>query len=111
MPTYEYRCHKCGKTFDVRQSFSDEPLKTHEECGGELERLVSVPALQFKGSGFYITDYAKGGNSSSPAKGNSGEKTESKSDSKTESKPETKTETKSSTADTSSSTTSKSDKK
>jgi len=100
MPIYEYRCQSCGKIFDVRQSFSDEPLKTHEECGGEVDRLISAPALQFKGSGFYITDYAKGGNNSS-AKANSGEKSESKSESK-ETKTESKTDTKSSETSTAS---------
>jgi len=59
MPLYDYKCGKCGKVFEVRQSFSDPVLTTHEECGGPLERLISVPALQFKGTGWYITDYAK----------------------------------------------------
>lgn len=63
MPTYEYKCRNCGNVFEVRQKFSDEPLTTHEACGGEVERLISAPALQFKGSGWYITDYAKGGSS------------------------------------------------
>ncbi len=90
MPIYEYKCEKCGEKFDVQQKFADEPLTVHDKCGGHVERLLSVPALQFKGSGFYITDYAKG--SSSP--GNGGAKNESKSDSKTESKPaETKSTT------------------
>lgn len=78
MPLYDYKCHKCGKVFEVRQNFSDERLKVHEECGGELERLISAPALQFKGSGWYITDYAKS-NSSSAGKSNGG--SESKGDS------------------------------
>lgn len=86
MPLYEYVCHGCGKHFEALQKFSDEPIKTHEECGGEAERLMSPPALQFKGSGWYVTDYAKGG--SSPVNGSS----ESKSESKTESKKETKTD-------------------
>ena len=60
MPLYEYRCHSCGEVFEVRQNFSDEPLAKHEKCGGEVERLISAPALQFKGSGWYITDYARG---------------------------------------------------
>ena len=90
MPTYEYQCEKCGQLFEVRQKFADAPLTTHEECGGAVHRLLSAPALQFKGSGWYITDYAKGSNSgangsnkSEPgskdtaAKGSS-EKTESK---------------------------------
>jgi putative FmdB family regulatory protein len=65
MPLYEYKCHKCGGVFEKIQKFSDEPLSTHEgDCGGDVERLLSSPALQFKGSGFYITDYAKSGSSS-----------------------------------------------
>lgn len=60
MPLYEYKCEKCGKVFEVMQKFSDEPLTTHAACGGEVHRLLSAPALQFKGSGWYITDYAKG---------------------------------------------------
>lgn len=59
MPIYEYRCKKCGKRVEKIQKFSDPPLKTHEECGGALELQLSSPAIQFKGSGFYITDYAR----------------------------------------------------
>jgi putative FmdB family regulatory protein len=82
MPLYDYRCHKCGEVFEVRQKFSDELLREHEGCGGELERLISAPALQFKGTGWYVTDYAKNGktpSTNSPA-------SDSKSDSKTETK-------------------------
>ena len=86
MPLYDYRCHQCGETFEVRQKFADELLKTHEGCGGELERLISAPALQFKGTGWYVTDYGRGG------KAPSGETTESKSESKSEAKPESKTD-------------------
>jgi putative FmdB family regulatory protein len=60
MPLYEYQCHTCGRKFEVIQKFSDEPLTKHEECGGEVERLISAPAFHFKGSGWYVTDYAKG---------------------------------------------------
>ena len=60
MPIYEYRCHQCGKTFEVIQKFSDQPLAVHEDCGGELERLISPSAFQFKGSGWYVTDYGNG---------------------------------------------------
>ncbi len=75
MPLYEYKCHGCGKTFEVIQKFSDEPLKTHVECGGDLERLLSAPALQFKGSGWYVTDYAgKNGGSKPEGKSDSGDK-------------------------------------
>jgi len=59
MPLYEYQCEQCGEVFEVMQKFSDEPLTVHEKCGGKVDRLVSAPALQFKGSGWYITDYAK----------------------------------------------------
>jgi len=60
MPLYEYKCHSCGEVFEVLQKFSDEPLTVHGECRGPVERLISPSALRFKGSGFYITDYAPG---------------------------------------------------
>ena len=63
MPLYEYACEKCGDRFEVMQKFSDVPLTTHETCGGPVHRLISAPALQFKGSGWYITDYARGSSS------------------------------------------------
>jgi putative FmdB family regulatory protein len=59
MPIYEYHCERCDQTFEVIQKFSDEPLTTHEGCGGAVERLLSSPALQFKGTGWYVTDYAR----------------------------------------------------
>ncbi|HLH43358.1 MAG TPA: FmdB family zinc ribbon protein [Bryobacteraceae bacterium] len=96
MPLYEYRCATCGSQFELLQKFSDAPLTVHEGCGGAVERLLSAPGLQFKGSGWYITDYKN----SSPKGGSNGEgksegKTEGKSDAK-DSKPaeETKTESK-----------------
>jgi putative FmdB family regulatory protein len=95
MPLYEYKCDRCGKTFEVMQKFADEPLKLHEGCGGEVERLLSAPALQFKGTGWYVTDYGR--NHNSPGNGKSGSKDsskETKSDSKTETKTESKTESK-----------------
>jgi putative FmdB family regulatory protein len=58
---YEYRCAKCGDVFELIQKFSDEPLHEHPGCGGAVERLVSAPALQFKGSGWYVNDYGKNG--------------------------------------------------
>lgn len=97
MPLYDYKCHQCGKVFEVRQKFADEMLKVHEECGGELERLISVPSLQFKGTGWYVTDYGKGGVLPSKDTGSNGKsepKSESKSESKTESKTESKAESK-----------------
>ena len=91
MPLYEYLCHSCGKKFEVIQKFSDEPLKTHPDCGGEVERLLSAPAFHFKGTGWYATDYAKG-NGKSPKSEET--KSETKSESKPESSAETKTESK-----------------
>ena len=98
MPTYEYRCLNCNETFEVRQKFSDEPGATHADCGGQGKRLLSAPQLHFKGSGFYITDYGKGGKDAiKPVGANSESKAESKSESKTETKSETKSETKTET--------------
>lgn len=59
MPLYEYRCQSCHQRIEVIQKFSDSPLETCQHCGGRLERLLSAPAIQFKGSGWYITDYAR----------------------------------------------------
>jgi len=90
MPLYEYKCDKCGKVIEVRQRFSDEPLKIHEDCGGNLERLISMSAFQLKGSGWYATDYKSSSSSakSESSKTDSGSaSTETKSDTKTESKP------------------------
>jgi putative FmdB family regulatory protein len=67
MPLYEYKCNKCGAVFEKLQKFSDEPVTTHGGCGGPVERLLSPPAFHFKGSGFYITDYARNSNGHSPA--------------------------------------------
>lgn len=59
MPLYEYQCKKCGHRFEKIQKFSDPPVKKCPECGGAVEQLISAPAVQFKGSGWYVTDYAK----------------------------------------------------
>lgn len=73
MPIYEYKCAKCAKVFEVLQKFSDEPLKVHENCGGAVQRLISPPVFQFKGSGWYITDYAhKHGSSATNGEGHNG---------------------------------------
>jgi putative FmdB family regulatory protein len=98
MPLYEYKCQACGKTFEVIQKFSDAPLTKHEECGsGPVEKLLSAPAFQFKGTGWYVTDYGKG-NGKPP-------KTESGAETKPEAKTETKSETKSDSTSSSSSST------
>ena len=69
MPLYEYQCKKCGHRFEKIQKFSDKMVKKCPDCGGAVEQMISAPAVQFKGSGWYVTDYAK---KSSPP-GNSGD--------------------------------------
>jgi putative FmdB family regulatory protein len=69
MPLYEYECKKCGHRFEKIQKFSDKMVKKCPECGGQVEQMISAPAVQFKGTGWYVTDYAK--KSSSP--GSSGD--------------------------------------
>jgi len=58
MPIHEYKCKKCGARTEALQKLRDKPLRKCQRCGGALEKLISSPAIQFKGSGFYITDYA-----------------------------------------------------
>jgi putative FmdB family regulatory protein len=86
MPIYEYECLNCGKRTELLQKMSDAPLAACPNCGGEVKKLISSPAVQFKGSGWYVTDYAgkKGGGSSGGS--------ESKSEGKSEGKSETKSE-------------------
>ena len=69
MPLYEYACASCKKKIEVLQGFNEKPLKNCPHCGGKLRKLMSSPAIQFKGSGWYVTDYAK--QSSPPAEGSS----------------------------------------
>ena len=95
MPLYEYQCQKCGHRFERIQRFSDPLVKKCPECGGKVEQLLSAPAVQFKGSGWYVTDYAKKSAGSS-----SKSEAESKSDSgkdtgKKESKPKAESGSKS----------------
>ena len=96
MPLYEYECDACRRRIEVIQKFSDQPLTTCEACGGHLRKLLSSPAIQFKGSGWYITDYARAGKSDSKAGESKSEpkaadaKTESKSGGGAETKAESK---------------------
>ena len=71
MPLYEYQCKKCRHRFEKIQKFSDAPVKKCPECGGAVEQLLSAPAVQFKGSGWYVTDYAKKSGSQSSSNGGS----------------------------------------
>jgi len=59
MPIYEYECLSCNTRTEVMQRLSDPPLKSCSDCGGELRKLISAPAFQFKGEGWYVTDYAR----------------------------------------------------
>ena len=68
MPLFEYQCKKCGKVLEVLQKSNAKPLAVHDHCGGMLEKLLSTTAFQFKGTGFYATDYAKGSSDKSPGK-------------------------------------------
>jgi putative FmdB family regulatory protein len=68
LPLYEYECTRCHKRVEKIQSFSAEPLKVCEFCGGALEKLISAPAIQFKGSGWYVTDYKKSGGGTTESK-------------------------------------------
>ncbi len=61
MPLYEYQCDSCGERFERIQKFSDPPVSACPACGAPVRKLISSPAIQFKGSGFYITDYTKSG--------------------------------------------------
>jgi putative FmdB family regulatory protein len=77
MPIYEYACGKCGKTIEVLQKMSDNPLRKHAGCGGSLSKLISASGFQFKGTGWYVTDYARKGQGGE-AKGESGSAQDSK---------------------------------
>jgi putative FmdB family regulatory protein len=72
LPLYEYQCKKCHSLTERIQKFSDPPLAVCPHCRGELEQVLSAPAVQFKGSGWYVTDYAKKSPSSSASGGNGG---------------------------------------
>ena len=102
MPLYDYRCEN-GHTFEVMQRMSDDPITECEECGAPVQRVLHPPAVHFKGSGFYTTDYGRkksgSGAGSSEDSGSSGSSSDSKkSDSKSDSGSATKTESKSSSS-------------
>jgi putative FmdB family regulatory protein len=82
MPLYEYKCDNCGEVFEVMQKFADEPVSVHEKCGGPVHRLISSPAFQFKGSGWYVNDYGKGNNGPRKSDKESKPSGDTKSDSK-----------------------------
>ena len=90
MPTYGYQCLSCDNQFEVFQSIKDDPLTTCEACGGSLRKRVYPVGIAFKGSGFYVNDYAGKPAAKSEAKGDGGE---APSDAAKSDKPETKSET------------------
>src|SRR5512141_3229276 len=70
MPLYEYECKKCHHRFERIQKFSDPHVKKCPKCGGPIEQVISAPAVQFKGSGWYVTDYAKKSSTGSASSSN-----------------------------------------
>jgi putative FmdB family regulatory protein len=77
VPLYEYQCKKCHSLTERIQKFSDPPLQTCPHCGGELEQLLSAPAVQFKGTGWYVTDYARKSSKGAPSGNGAGSGTPS----------------------------------
>jgi putative FmdB family regulatory protein len=90
MPLYEYQCKKCGHRFERIQRFSDPLVKKCPDCGGKVEQLISAPAVQFKGSGWYVTDYAKKSGGSSASDSTKADTSKESGDSK-DKKPKTET--------------------
>lgn len=96
MPLYEYKCTQCEEQIEIIQKISDPPYSHCPKCGGEMRKLISSPAIQFKGSGFYKTDYAGSSSSKSESGGSSSTEGSSKSETKGDTtKSDTKSETKS----------------
>jgi putative FmdB family regulatory protein len=95
VPLYEYECQACHFRFEKLQRLSDPPPPKCPECGGRISQLLSVPAVQFKGSGWYVTDYghksSKHSGESKPGEKKAETKPDSKSETKSDTKPETKT--------------------
>ncbi|HKZ18958.1 MAG TPA: FmdB family zinc ribbon protein [Acidimicrobiia bacterium] len=81
MPTYEYRCDRCGENFEVFQKFTDKPLRRHPQCGGQVEKVFHARGVVFKGSGFYATDSRAKAKASSENGGSAKESNGSKSES------------------------------
>ena len=92
MPLYEYECKKCHHRFEKIQKFSDRMVKKCPDCGGPVEQMISAPAVQFKGSGWYVTDYAKksSAQSSSDGSGSDGSGKDSKKEDKSKSESSSK---------------------
>src|SRR4029078_6191794 len=97
MPIYEFECQKCKTHIEVFQKLSDKPPTKCRKCGGKLEKVISAPAIQFKGSGWYVTDYAGKGKATKGDKSESEPTSDSaKSENKKENSPEKKSSEKTS---------------
>jgi putative FmdB family regulatory protein len=93
MPLYEYECEKCGHRFEKIQKFSDKMVKKCPQCGGRVEQMISAPAVQFKGSGWYVTDYPKKSQESTSSDGGKDSKKEEKPKAEGSAKESSSTET------------------
>jgi putative FmdB family regulatory protein len=91
MPLYEYQCKKCGHRFEKIQQFSDKPIKKCPKCSGAVEQLLSAPAVQFKGSGWYVTDYAMKGSGASSSTASDGDSSSKSKEPKKDEKPKAET--------------------
>jgi putative FmdB family regulatory protein len=98
LPTYGYECLECKEKFEVIQKITEDALTQHDGCGGALRKLLYPVGIVFKGSGFYVNDYAKSGRKDASAEPKTETKAEGKSETKGETKTETKTETKAESA-------------
>jgi putative FmdB family regulatory protein len=92
VPIYEYECESCHHRREVIQRFSDKPLKKCQACGGPLRKVLSPPALVFKGTGWYVTDYGRGGNGKNGSAKHETAGPEKKTETKTEPKKDSKTD-------------------
>jgi putative FmdB family regulatory protein len=101
MPLYEYECKKCHHRFERIQKFSDRHLKKCPDCGGPVEQMISAPAVQFKGTGWYVTDYPKKSSRDSSRNGDSSDKSTSKDEKSKDDKPKSGAKSETSKSDSS----------
>ena len=90
MPLYEYECLDCGENMEILQSHGERPKKKCPDCGGRLQKVISAPAFQFKGTGWYVTDYADKKPGKDDSEGSKKSKKSSSNSSKTETKKKSK---------------------
>ena len=95
MPLYDYRCQSCDHVFEMRQSFSSEPVATCPSCSSGAQRVIHSVPVVFKGSGFYVNDYGKGRSGGSSSSSSSSESKDSSAEKDSDTKPKAKSESKS----------------